>query len=162
MHRLPPQPSSSGAGSSSSSSSSLAAVAAAVKASLALACRKAGAAAAAEAVEGAAVEQPGDTSKQLLYLVFQHAGVANDVFAALPGSAFTDSVGRHSKRQAMKDSNHKVGVWSNASPEAMLVAVGGLAGSAFQRHRREIASLLGCPLGLVEIRFHDHERHNCC
>lgn len=79
VHKLP---TSAGKGSSSTEP---AAVAAAVKASLAAACRKAGADAAAEALQAAAVEQPGDNSKQLIYLVFQHAGVANDVFKALPG-----------------------------------------------------------------------------
>lgn len=70
------------------SSSSVEAAAALVKASLAAACRQADAESAAVAVESAAVEQPGDSSKQLLFLVFKHAGVANDVFAALPGGAF--------------------------------------------------------------------------
>jgi len=80
VHKLPTS-----AGKGASSSTEPAAVAAAVKASLAAACRKAGADTAAEALQAAAVEQPGDNSKQLIYLVFQHAGVANDVFTALPG-----------------------------------------------------------------------------
>lgn len=75
VHKLP----------AGTTSSSLEATAASVKASLAAACRQAGAASEAAAVESAAVEQPGDTSKQLLFLVFQHAGLANEVFAALPG-----------------------------------------------------------------------------
>jgi hypothetical protein len=65
---------------------SLEAVAAAVKSTLAAACRQAGSDAEAAAVESAAVEQPNDNSKQLLFLVFKHAGMANDVFAALPGA----------------------------------------------------------------------------
>lgn len=78
VHKLP-----AAAGSSSSSD----AAAASVKASLAAACRQAGTESAAAAVESAAVEQPGDSSKQLLFLVFKHAGLANEVFAALPGGA---------------------------------------------------------------------------
>lgn len=80
VHKLPP-PSSSGSGSSSSPDG----VGAAVKAALAAASREAGHEDAAAAVEAALVEQPGDSSKQLLFLVFKHAGVANKVFAALPG-----------------------------------------------------------------------------
>lgn len=80
VHRLP-----GGNTSSGSSSSSLDAVAASVKASLAVACKHAGAANEAAAVESAATEQQGSTGKQLLYLVFKHAGEANGVFAALPG-----------------------------------------------------------------------------
>jgi hypothetical protein len=68
------------------SSSSPSDVAAAVKATLAAASREAGHESAAAAVEAATIEQPGDSSKQLLFLVFQHAGVANEVFAALPGA----------------------------------------------------------------------------
>jgi hypothetical protein len=64
---------------------SLEAAAAAVKSTLAAACRQAGSDAEAAAVESATVEQPNDNSKQLLFLVFKHAGMANDVFAALPG-----------------------------------------------------------------------------
>lgn len=75
VHKLP----------AGTTSSSLEATAASVKAALAAACRQAGAKSEAAAVESAAVEQPGDTSKQLLFLVFQHAGLANEVFAALPG-----------------------------------------------------------------------------
>lgn len=75
VHKLPPP-----------SSSAPSDVAAAVKATLAAASRQAGHESAAAAVEAASVEQPGDSSKQLLFLVFQHAGVANEVFAALPGT----------------------------------------------------------------------------
>lgn len=79
VHKLP----------AGSNGGSLEAVAAAVKSTLAAACRQAGSDAEAAAVESAAVEQPNDNSKQLLFLVFKHAGMANDVFAALPG-AFLD------------------------------------------------------------------------
>lgn len=80
VHRLP------GAHSSkSSSSSSSDAIAASVKASLAAACKQAGAGSEAAAVEAAAVEQLGSSGKQQLFLVFKHAGEANEVFAALPG-----------------------------------------------------------------------------
>jgi hypothetical protein len=76
VHRLP---------GASSSGGSLDAVAASVKASIATACKQAGASSEAAAVESAATEQQGSTGKQLLYLVFKHAGEANEVFAALPG-----------------------------------------------------------------------------
>jgi hypothetical protein len=80
---------SSGSGGGSSSSSSLQQQADAVKKALAAACRKAGAEAEAAAVQAAGVEPPADNRARLLYLSFKHAGVSNQVFAALPGECCT-------------------------------------------------------------------------
>jgi hypothetical protein len=107
VHRLP-------AASTSSGGSSLDAVAASVKASLAAACKQAGATSEAAAVESAVTEQQGSTGNQLLYVVFKHAGEANEVFAALPGKDGYWTLGRTANNTVITHI-HRYSEWDLAS-----------------------------------------------